>query len=561
MQLPYQDAALYQALSELQVIEKNKLDEAYLESQQKKLNLAKILLDRNLIADENLGRVEAELAGVPLARLGEVAIPDDVLRVVPEVMARKQKVIAFGHDAAGWKLAMANPTNTEVRDFIAKKTGEKINVYYATERDLDMAMGFYKKDLQKSFDELLAAQVSEASRGGPAKSEAPIIKIVSLLIEYAFANRASDIHIDPEKKITIVRFRVDGVLHDVLELSPEIQEQVVSKIKVASRLRTDEHLSAQDGKMQAMVENEELDIRVSIVPVVHGEKIVMRLLSSGIRQLSIGDLGMSEVDLQKVKSGFDKPYGMVLVTGPTGSGKTTTIYTILKILNVREINIASIEDPVEYDIEGINQIQVNPKTNLTFANGLRAILRQDPNAIFVGEIRDAETADIAVNSAMTGHLVLSTLHTNDAATTLPRLIDMGVEPFLVASTVNIIVGQRLVRKICEKCRVSQTLTPTEVTRHLPEELVTKVFGTGEIRVYMGKGCPVCHGTGYTGRAGIFEVLEMTPAIKELIMNKADADKIRKEAVTAGMTTMLENGLKKAAAGVTTIDEVIRVTKE
>jgi type II secretory ATPase GspE/PulE/Tfp pilus assembly ATPase PilB-like protein len=321
-------------------------------------------------------------------------------------------------------------------------------------------------------------------------------------------------------------------------------------------------MSPQDGKMKISLEEEELDIRVSILPIVYGEKIVMRLLASRFRQFSLVDLGMNETDLEKVTNGFKKSFGMVLSTGPTGSGKTTSIYSILKIINSREKNITTIEDPVEYRMKGVNQIQTNAKANLTFASGLRSILRQDPNVIFVGEIRDAETANIAVNAALTGHLVLSTLHTNDAATALPRLTDMDVEPFLVASTVNVIVAQRLLRKICEMCKSSYNITREEILANLPLEKVNKYFGEKEeIRIYKGQGCLVCHHTGYSGRIGVFEVLEVTNNIRKLITQKADANIILKQAIKDyDMTTMLDDGLKKVIQGVTSIEEVLRVTK-
>lgn len=558
---PYTNQQLAQTLSELGVIEKGKLEAVLGEAMEG--DLGEKLLEKDLVTDENLGRIVAGLVGAPLVRLASVERPsEEVLRIVPEVVARAQRVVVFGIGKEGIKLAMNDPKNTELIGFVAKKTGEKLTVYYATPRDLEQAFSWYKQNLQGTFDEMLAEQIGRVK--SEADWEAPVAKMVDLLIEYAYGNRASDIHIEPERQEAMVRFRVDGVLHDVLKLPIGLHEQVVSKIKVASKLRTDERMSAQDGKMQVQVPGEELDIRVSVVPIVHGEKVVMRLLSSKARQFSLADLGMGEKDLQKIKNGFGRPYGMVLSTGPTGSGKTTTIYAILKILNRRNINIATIEDPVEYDIGGINQIQVNPKTNLTFASGLRAILRQDPNIIFVGEIRDMETADIAVNSAMTGHMVLSTLHTNDAATTLPRLIDMKIEPFLVASTVNVIVGQRLVRKICEKCRVSKEVQGSRfrIQDSILGELIEKYFGTGEtVRVYEGKGCAVCRETGYAGRVGIFEVLEMTDKIKEMIMARSDAGRIRKQAVLEGMTTMMEDGLDKAQKGITTVEEVLRASRE
>ena len=406
---------------------------------------------------------------------------------------------------------------------------------------------------------MLKQQVNAAGKG---QSEAPIAKIVDTLIEYAYRSNASDIHIEPEEEHSLVRFRIDGILHDELKLPKELHDQVITRIKVLSSLRTDEHLSAQDGKLQMKLKEEDLDVRVSLVPIVGGEKAVLRLLTSHYRQFGLSDLGMNTLAFNRVKSAIQKPYGMILSTGPTGSGKTTSIYAILKILNVREKNIATIEDPVEYEIEGINQIQVNPKTNLTFAEGLRSILRQDPDIIYVGEIRDEETASIAINSAMTGHLVVSTLHTNDSATALPRLIDMKIEPFLVASTVNVIIAQRLVRKICDRCKFSYQQTAVELKKQTSEALIKKYLGIeGEIRLYKGKGCDVCHLTGYVGRVGIFEVLEVSEAIKDLIVAKADSDTVTKKAVEEGMLTMLEDGLQKVQLGVTTIEEVLRATSE
>jgi type II secretory ATPase GspE/PulE/Tfp pilus assembly ATPase PilB-like protein len=350
-------------------------------------------------------------------------------------------------------------------------------------------------------------------------------------------------------------------LHDVLFSPKKLHEQVATRIKVLSTLRTDEHMTPQDGKMRMALEEEDLDIRVSILPIVYGEKIVLRLLASRFRQFSLVDLGMNEVDLAKVNKAFTKSFGMILSTGPTGSGKTTSIYAVLKIINTREKNITTIEDPVEYRIKGVNQIQTNPKTDLTFASGLRSILRQDPNVIFVGEIRDSETAGIAVNAALTGHLVLSTLHTNDAATALPRLTDMKVEPFLVASTVNVIIGQRLIRKICEMCKGSKDITEEQLLQNLPAETIRKYFGDKQnMRVYHGAGCEVCHFTGYAGRIGIFEVLEVSNEIRKLITEKNDSDVIVKQAVKEGMTTMLDDGLSKVIKGLTTIEEVLRVTK-
>lgn len=520
---------------------------------------ANALVEKNILSDENLGLMIADSLKIPFVVLGKISIPEDVFRVVPEKIARRYKMIAFARGPEGVRVAMTDPTNTDMLHMIEKKTGSKIIPHLATERDINSTFQIYKKDLQKAFDKILV-EVNEKS-GNKMLEDAPVAKMVDMLIDYAYQDKTSDVHIEPQEKNSLIRFRIDGILHDVLVLPKNLHDRVVTRIKVLSRLRTDEHLAAQDGKMRIKLEEENLDIRVSIVPIVEGEKIVMRLLSSHSRAITLTDLGMNEEDLKKVTRGFGKSYGMILSTGPTGSGKSTSIYSILKILNVRERNITTIEDPVEYRIKGVNQIQVNTKTNLTFAAGLRSILRQDPNVVFVGEIRDSETAGIAVNAALTGHLVLSTLHTNDAATALPRLVDMKVEPFLVASTVNVIVGQRLVRQICEMCKMSVMVTHQELSKNLPADVIKKHFGDKtEIRVYKGQGCKICHMTGYSGRIGVYEVLEVTKEIKDLISGKADSDVIAKKAIEAGMMTMLDDGLQKVLQGKTTIEEVLRVTK-
>lgn len=520
------------------------------------LSLGEALVEKDVLTDENLGLLIADFLKLPFIVLTKTAIPEDVFHIIPERIARLHKVIVFARDITGIKLAMNDPNNSLIQGMISQKTGQKINVYYATEKDITNTFYIFRRDLQKAFDSLTAEYgVSQTS-----VAEAPVAKLVDLIIDYAYQDKASDVHIEPEEKDSLVRFRIDGVLQDILRYQKNLHDQIITRIKVVSRLRTDEHMSAQDGKMRLKLIEENLDIRVSIIPVSEGEKAVLRLLSSHSRQYSLVDLGMSQGDLKKVTSAFSKSYGMILSTGPTGSGKTTSIYAILKILNTREKNITTIEDPVEYRIQGVNQIQVNVKTNLTFANGLRSILRQDPNIIFVGEIRDDEAAGIAVNAALTGHLVLSTLHTNDAATSLPRLIDMGIEPFLVASTVNIIIGQRLIRKTCEMCKTSISMTQNDLFRNFPPENVAKYFTKKEVRVYQGKGCKICHMTGYSGRIGIFEVLTVSNEIRRLITEKKDADLIQKQAILDGMTTMLDDGLSKISKGLTTIEEVLRVTK-
>lgn len=531
------------------ILDREKLEELVSYALDSKISLADALIQKDIVSDENLGVLEADFLGLPFIILSKISIPEEVFRLVPERLARKQKVVPFARDSNGIKLAMANPQNKEIQTLIARKTGEKITVYIATEKDINNILYIYRKDLQKTFDELLK------------KSEVSGAEIVDVIIRYAYEDKASDVHIEPKENESLIRFRIDGILHDISLLPKALHDQIVTRIKVMSRLRTDEHLSPQDGKLRVKLTEEDLDIRVSIIPIVEGEKTVLRLLSSHFGQFTLLDLGMYEQDLNKVNSGFKKSFGMILSTGPTGSGKTTSIYAILKILNTRDINITTIEDPVEYRIKGVNQIQTNTKTNLTFASGLRSILRQDPNVIFVGEIRDTETAGIAVNAALTGHLVLSTVHTNDAATTLPRLTDMNIEPFLVASTVNVIIAQRLVRKICEMCKTSVNITLNELTKNIPIETIKKHFEyEKEIHIYKGAGCKICHSTGYTGRIGVFEVLEVSKEIKKLILQRTDSDVITRQAVSEGMTTMLDDGLEKVRKSVTTLEEVLRVTK-
>lgn len=538
-------------------IDQKTLDDLVTFTKDARISLQDASIEKDAITDERLGLLISGHIKFPFISLSKTTIPENVFRIVPERLARKHKVIAFARDIDGIKLAMSDPTDLRFQEMIIKKTGQRVTPYLATERDIQNTLQVYRKDLKKSFDELLQSEISKnASNIG----DAPIAKIVDLIITYAYRDKASDVHIEPEEKDLLIRFRIDGILHDVLYLDKKLHERILTRIKILSRLRTDEHLSAQDGKIRLVVDEDNLDLRVSIIPLTEGENAVLRLLSSHYRQFSLLDLGMNERDLKKVTIAIDKSNGMILSTGPTGSGKTTTIYALLKILNTREKNITTIEDPVEYKIQRVNQIQVNVKTNLTFADGLRSILRQDPNIIFVGEIRDSETAGIAVNAALTGHLVVSTLHTNDAATALPRLIDMKVQPFLVASTVSVIVAQRLVRKICESCKVQITVKRSDMEKNISEEIIKKHFPMIEnISIYRGDGCKICHFTGYSGRIGIFEVLEITDKIRKLITEKSDSNIIAQRAIEEGMTTMLDDGLDKIIKGTTTFEEVLRVT--
>ncbi|MES3005827.1 MAG: GspE/PulE family protein [Patescibacteria group bacterium] len=387
-----------------------------------------------------------------------------------------------------------------------------------------------------------------------------IINIVDQLVIHAYNTGASDIHIVPTEQDVHIRLRIDGVLERELVVPRTIRDSIVSRIKVLASLRTDEHQAAQDGRFRMILpQNATVDVRVSIAPTYHGENVVMRLLVDKAMEFSLEMLGFSEDDKAKVEAALQNTTGMILATGPTGSGKTTTLYTLVKMLNKEEISILTIEDPIEYAVNGIEQIQVNPHSGLTFANGLRSILRQDPDIIMVGEIRDAETANIAINTALTGHLLLSTIHTNDAATTLPRLLDMKIEPYLVASTVTIAIGQRLVRRICHSCKKEVGLSKTEqehVMKILPQTIADQSMTT-----YRGEGCDKCNGTGYRGRVCINEVMVMNDSIRDAILRKASASEIKRIAIRTGMTSMLQDGMYKVRDGITTLEEVLRVIRE
>ncbi len=383
-----------------------------------------------------------------------------------------------------------------------------------------------------------------------------IIEVVNRLIEFAYSMRSSDIHIDPGQTEVRVRFRVDGILQDVTKFPKQNLNEIISRIKILAALRTDEHQAAQDGRFRHQAGDFPIDVRVSIAPTYHGENVVLRLLAGYQEDYSLTSLGFSESNQEKIIHAMKKPYGMILATGPTGSGKTTTLYTVLKMMSTPEVSIITIEDPIEYAIEGIEQIPVNNRTNLTFANGLRSVLRQDPNIIMVGEIRDQETAGLAVNTALTGHLLLSTLHTNDAATTLPRLLDLKIESYLIASTVTIAIGQRLVRKICSACKELYPITAAEVDS-LKDIMEAANIPAGT-KFYKGKGCKACNGMGYQGRVGIHEVLVVDGPIRDAILEKASAADIRQLAINTGMIPMVQDGLEKAKAGITTIEEVLRM---
>jgi len=444
------------------------------------------------------------------------------------------------------------------RFLIALNCTEKLQERY-TCRISENVVLFFSMEAVKDKDIRVRADAFQDAFSALGCEAGAIIELVNRLVEYAYDARASDIHIDPSTTFTRIRLRIDGILHNTFTLPRDTHEEVISRIKVCARLRADEHQAPQDGRFGIMTKADmSIDVRVSIAPTYHGENAVLRLLVDKGEHLTIENLGFSNLDRDRIFQAAKKSTGMILATGPTGSGKTTTLYSIIKTLNTPDISLVTIEDPIEYSIDGVEQIQVNAQTNLTFSSGLRSLLRQDPDIIMVGEIRDHETAQIAVNTALTGHLVLSTLHTNDAATTLPRLLDMHIEPYLVASTVSVAIGQRLVRRICEKCRASHSLSPGEKSRLL--EIAPKHEIQGK-NFFFGKGCEKCAFTGFRGRVTVSEVLVMNNDIREVILKKGSSADVRIAAIKSGMTTMLEDGISKVHTGVTTIGEILRVLHE
>jgi type IV pilus assembly protein PilB len=533
---------------------------AVTEAQNKKVSLQEELIGQALISDKNLGRTIADYFDIHFIDLGETVTKYEYLSLIPEIVARAQRAVVF--DVSEEKLSLATDTidNYEFVRLLEKKIGKNISVFYATERGINTALRSYKGDLHDKINKLISVFDEDHKEGD-------VVRLMDLFLEYAYDNRASDIHIEPLENDVLIRFRVDGLLHEAVRYPKSLHDKIIFRIKIMAHMQTDEHAAAQDGRFEYHNTENDFDVRVSILPVSDGENVVMRLLDSHTHQYSLENLGLSSANYEKVLGAAKRPHGMILAVGPTGSGKTTVLYTILEKLNSPEVNVMTIEDPVEYDIEGVQQTQVNQKKNLTFANGLRSIVRQDPDIIMVGEIRDEETADIAINSALTGHLVISTLHTNDAATTFPRLTEMNVEPFLIASSVNIIIALRLVRKICPHCKESYILQPAELetltknARAMDCACLQAVIGEKDLtqlRLYRGKGCKACQDTGYIGRIGIYEVLEVDEAIRLLITRKEAADVIYRQALSAGMVPLLCDGIAKALDGTTTIEEVIKV---
>jgi type IV pilus assembly protein PilB len=545
------------------------------------------LLDKKVLTEEQLLKIKSEEFGVPLINLRDQQISVDVLNLVPEPIARRHKIISFANEKSVLSLAMMDPTDLQTREFMKKKTGLEIKVFLIGKASLEFGLSKYHVNLEGEIKHMVREGKTEAPGAKPnlegsledelkkMAAEIPIIRVVDTLLEYAVIEKASDIHIEPQESVVAVRYRIDGVLHDAMTLPKVIQAALVARIKVLSNLKIDEHRLPQDGRYKLEKDGYKYSLRVSTIPIFDGEKVVIRLLDESTKALTFEQLGFYKSQIDSIVKNIHKPHGMMLVTGPTGSGKSTTLYAALTLLNTKLVNISTIEDPVEYRVPGANQMQVNPKIGLTFALGLRALLRQDPNIIMIGEIRDQETAEEAMHAAMTGHIVLSTLHTNSAAATPPRLLDIGVEPYLVASTINAIMGQRLVRIICQDCIEKFPLD--ETTRGAIEHQfdMEKLMATfkreqildhpvekfSDLEFFHGRGCDKCNNTGFRGRLGVHEILENTPEIQDLIVKHATSLEIQNLGEKQGMILMWQDGFLKAAQGITTIEEVLRVVRE
>jgi type IV pilus assembly protein PilB len=582
------DTDLGKLLLEHSYVSEEDLKKAEEEATHRDVPLKTILVELGFLTEDLYESAIAEHYKLPFADLQNSPPTPELIDLLPEEIARTYSAVVVRKDGSTLKVATSDPTNplleealklnigqktakfpegeeTEKKKLQPKKTAAlfsfgqkkeaeekrvlfagKIELQYAPRSAVEGLFSHYRKPLATRFQAIINQQHKVAP------------EILTEIFNDAIELRASDIHFEPQEKIVIVRFRVDGVMHEAGRIPKEYYEGVVNRIKIEGNMQIDEHFAAQDGAIRYQTpRGNPMDIRVSIVPIVDGEKIVCRLLSEYVRTLTLNDLGFSEPHRITIEKAAYKPFGMILTTGPTGSGKSTTLYALMKIRNHPDVNISTIEDPVEYKIPGINHIQVNAETGLTFAKGLRALVRQDPNVILVGEIRDGETASIAVNAALTGHLLFSTLHSNDAATAIPRLLEMGVEPFLLASTLEVIMAQRLIRRICPQCRFSYSLAAAEAKK-LFAGAEDFFKGSEAARLYKGKGCEACGGTGFRGRVGIYEVMVVTPEIEQLIIKRASSTDINKLAKEQGMKLLFEDGFDKVKAGVTTIEELMRV---
>ena len=573
----YSDVLLQKILLTAGTFKPAEIKEMAAEAKSKHVRLEEHVLEK--MPEETLYRLAADYFKAPFVDLKGVQVRKDFLDLVPEPIATTHEMVPFDKGDKILKIAALDPDDLQTIEFLRHKTGLEVQVHVTTPSALHEIIKQYKRSLKAEFEDIAKSSVGENGEDDQKKlrelaQDLPVVRIVESLIEHAVFEGASDIHIEPTEQDLAVRYRVDGILRNVMTLPKNAQDGVVARIKVLSNLKLDEHRLPQDGRMKITGPGYKYSIRVSTLPVMDGEKIVMRLLSETASALSLEQLGFNPQHLEIVKRNIMKPHGIIFVTGPTGSGKTTTLYSVLSLRNTPGVNISTIEDPVEYRMNGVNQSQVNPKIGFTFAVGLRTLLRQDPNIIMVGEIRDGETAEIATNAAMTGHLVFATLHTNDAVTALPRLVDMGVPRFLVAFTANMIVAQRLVRKICKNCPQPYKLSKQQLkelgelydveklTRGLESNgFIGKGMTLDKVDFFHGAGCKQCNNEGYKGRQGIYEVLEISRTIQELISKNATSSEIMDAAEQEGMISIVVDGFAKAIQGITSLEEIMRVTKE
>lgn len=577
------------------------------EEKSQKKPLQDVVVSTNTLSEKDLTKLYAEEIDVPFVEINGRELNKDILELIPERVAKQYRAVAFDIDQDGTiYIALEDPDDIPAINFLQKQLGKPVRIHIATASNVQAAVDRYDGDgsnVGTELEKVIAIQEKDDSEEVVDKADvaedSPIAQTVNLIIDYGVRNGASDIHIEPRENFVVVRYRVDGILREVNKLPRKVLGALVSRIKILANLKIDEHRAPQDGRFKIVVSNHVYALRVSTLPIVDGEKVVMRILDESSRPATLEELGYWGYALEAVQQAIVQPHGMVLVTGPTGSGKSTSLFSVLSMLNNPGVNISTVEDPVEYRVVGANQTQVNPLAGMTFSSGLRALLRQDPNIIMVGEIRDGETADLGVQAALTGHLVFSTLHTNNAATCLPRLLDMNIEPFLIASTVRIVIGQRLVRRLCADCREDYSpdakrlaelekvfgLGDGEVMKHLHEleksaldggvgatnpsktntrdttQLSSTPNSIGRLWKAHEEGCDSCNHTGYRGRMGIYEVLRNTDAIQQLIVSSATSEKLQTKAIEEGMLTMQIDGLVKALRGQTSIEEILRVTAE
>ncbi|HFC10593.1 MAG TPA: type II/IV secretion system protein [Candidatus Kaiserbacteria bacterium] len=578
------ESELKKFITDSGLVSRKDIDGAAEEAKKNKQSIGDVLIARGQLSEDALRRIKAYVLGIPFVSLKDLKISEDILALIPEPIARTHSIIAYKKNKKELEVAMLDTQDLVAIDSVRKKTGLKILPRLTDDESLKHALLQYQKSLKEEFGDIIATEAGKINVVGDGKNDAsgedlkkmaedlPIVRIVDSLLRHAIVQDASDIHIEPMEDAVLVRYRIDGILHDAMTLPKVASAGITARIKVLSNLKLDEKRLPQDGRFKMETEGEKVSFRVSLLPVFYGEKIVMRLLRESGGGFSLDLLGFHGETMERIHKATQKTTGIILISGPTGSGKTTTLYTVMDILNTPDVNISTIEDPIEYQMKRVNQTQVNPTIGFTFASGLRSLMRQDPNVIMVGEIRDGETASLAINAALTGHLVLSTIHTNSAAGAVPRLVDMGVEPFLLVSTLRVVVGQRLVRRLCsekeqytlnkeERDKIAKEESFNKALNSLIEEKMVKPGTTlDQLPFYRPKSSTEC-ADGYHSRIGIHEVLAVSPSVREKILHEGTIDTIEEQARQEGMLTMLEDGLYKAARGITSLEEVLRTISD